>query len=127
MLRQIQTESGIVEGIPSGDPRITVFKGVPYAAPPVGDLRWRLPQPVKSWDGVYKADKFAPMEIQRQPGVGEPDFYTKELHPTAAATTSGVRVSTASSSSRTRRRRLSTITSMISLIFMAAPMVRAAS
>ena len=39
---------------------LAVYRGVPFAAPPVGDLRWRPPQPAAKWDGVRAADKFAP-------------------------------------------------------------------
>jgi len=60
----ITTEGGKVEGTVENG--IKVFKGIPFAAPPVGDLRWRAPQPVKSWEGVRKADKFAPGSIQNQ-------------------------------------------------------------
>ncbi len=49
---------GIVEGIVKDD--VASFKGIPFAAPPVSDLRWRSPQPVKPWDGVRKADSYAP-------------------------------------------------------------------
>lgn len=52
----IRTESGVVAG--SGG-AIRSFKGIPYAAPPVGDLRWRPPQPVKPWPGVRPATAFA--------------------------------------------------------------------
>ena len=41
-----------------------VFKGVPYALAPIGDLRWRAPQPAAKWEGVRAADKFAPGPIQ---------------------------------------------------------------
>ncbi|MBP5268251.1 MAG: carboxylesterase family protein, partial [Ruminococcus sp.] len=44
MLRIANTENGKIRGIPAADPRITAFKGVPFAAPPVGDNRWRAPQ-----------------------------------------------------------------------------------
>jgi para-nitrobenzyl esterase len=54
----IQVDGGRVEGV--AEERMMVYKGIPFAAPPVGDLRWRPPQPVKSWDGVLKADKYAP-------------------------------------------------------------------
>lgn len=64
MLRRVVTENGIVEGLPASDPRITVFKGIPFAAPPVGNLRWKPPQPCKNWEGVYKAYTFAPISIQ---------------------------------------------------------------
>ncbi|HEX4947973.1 MAG TPA: carboxylesterase family protein, partial [Blastocatellia bacterium] len=54
----VKVESGQLAGTtqPSG---IRVFKGIPYAAPPVGDLRWRPPQPPAKWNGVRKADKFS--------------------------------------------------------------------
>ena len=60
----IKTESGKVEGTVENG--IMAFKGIPFAAPPVGDLRWKAPQSVKSWDGVLKADKFAPGSVQNQ-------------------------------------------------------------
>jgi len=60
----IMTEGGKVEGTVENG--IKVFKGIPFAAPPVGELRWRAPQPVKPWEGVRKADKFAPGSIQNQ-------------------------------------------------------------
>lgn len=62
MLR-IKTANGLVEGVleKSG---IRSFKGLPFAAPPVGDLRWKEPQPVKAWTGVLKADKFGPRAMQ---------------------------------------------------------------
>jgi|WetSurMetagenome_2_1015567.scaffolds.fasta_scaffold00772_6 para-nitrobenzyl esterase len=60
----IMTEGGKVEGTVENG--IKVYKGIPFAAPPVGELRWKAPQPVKSWEGVKKADKFAPGSIQNQ-------------------------------------------------------------
>ena len=44
MLRIVHTGCGAVEGIAASEPEITVFRGIPFAAPPVGDLRWRAPQ-----------------------------------------------------------------------------------
>ena len=63
-LDQVRTESGIVEGYPAGNQFITVFKGIPFAKPPVGDLRWKAPQPCDPWDGVYKAYKFGNIAMQ---------------------------------------------------------------
>ena len=55
-LLRVQTTVGTVEGSRVGD--LAVFKGLPYAAPPVGELRWRAPQPAEAWQGVRKADAF---------------------------------------------------------------------
>jgi para-nitrobenzyl esterase len=54
----VKVEGGFVEGILEDD--VIAYKGIPFAAPPLGDLRWRPPQPVKSWDGILKADKYGP-------------------------------------------------------------------
>ncbi len=62
--RTVTIESGELQGIFGWDPRILVFKGGPYAAPPVGDLRWKAPQPAKSWEGVRRADQYGPMACQ---------------------------------------------------------------
>lgn len=48
MLRIVHTGCGAIEGIAAPEPEITVFRGIPFAAPPVGDLRWRAPPPVRS-------------------------------------------------------------------------------
>ena len=56
--RVVQIESGLVSGVGGLDSTISVFRGIPYAAPPVGDLRWEPPAPVAPWTGVLKADSF---------------------------------------------------------------------
>src|SRR5215475_14358430 len=53
---QVKTHSGAIEG--KDDGKVHAFLGIPYAAPPVGDLRWKEPQPVAKWNGVRKADAF---------------------------------------------------------------------
>jgi para-nitrobenzyl esterase len=57
-----QVEQGLVQG--TGENGLTVYRGIPFAAPPVGDLRWRAPQPAAKWDGVRPAAKFGPKPIQ---------------------------------------------------------------
>jgi para-nitrobenzyl esterase len=54
----VEIDTGLITGAPGRDPEITVYKGIPYAAPPVGDLRWKAPQPAHSWSGVRKMDAF---------------------------------------------------------------------
>ena len=61
----VETANGRVEGVtkPTG---IKVFKGIPYAAPPVRELRWKPPQPVENWTGIRPADRFGPRCMQRR-------------------------------------------------------------
>jgi len=59
---QVKVKQGIVEGtIEDG---LRVFKGVPFAAPPVGDLRWKAPQPAEKWEGVKQTTGYAPAPMQ---------------------------------------------------------------
>src|SRR5215510_2644957 len=55
---QVKIDSGMVAGTASGQPTVRVFKGIPFAAPPLAENRWKAPQPVAKWDGVRKADAF---------------------------------------------------------------------
>jgi len=61
----IQIKTGQLQGQWEDKNQIAVFKGVPYAQPPVGSLRWRPPQPVEAWSGVREATKFSPTAWQR--------------------------------------------------------------
>ena len=56
----VKIDGGQIAGVAAGKPGVVAFKAVPYAAPPVGALRWRPPQPAVVWPGVRKADKFGP-------------------------------------------------------------------
>src|SRR5688500_9807957 len=55
---QVKLDSGTVAGTLSGQPSVRVFKGIPFAAPPLGENRWKAPQPAAQWEGVRKADAF---------------------------------------------------------------------
>ncbi|MBZ5856803.1 carboxylesterase/lipase family protein [Flavihumibacter profundi] len=62
-LLMVKTANGTLEGLRESG--ISSFKGIPFAAPPVGQFRWREPQPVQNWKGVRKAGKFGPRAMQR--------------------------------------------------------------
>src|SRR5258707_68019 len=62
---RVKTANGMVEGSSEKSSGIRTFKGVPFASPPVGDLRWQPPQPVKNWKGVLKTARFGPRCMQR--------------------------------------------------------------
>lgn len=70
-------EGGQVQGIVGENPGIYVYKGIPFAAAPVGDLRWKAPQPVTPWEGVMVADKWGNAAVQAAHREG--DFYQKEF------------------------------------------------
>ncbi|MBV8857342.1 MAG: carboxylesterase family protein [Acidobacteria bacterium] len=70
---RVKTRAGVVEGLGRGASGVRVFKGIPYAAAPLGELRWRPPLPVKSWEGVRRAEKFGPRCMQH-PVFGDMNF-----------------------------------------------------
>lgn len=78
MEHRVQIDSGYLEGVPGVHNNVTVFKGIPYAAPPVGALRWRPPQPPAAWEGVRPADRFGPICPQFIPEPGS--FYHEEFY-----------------------------------------------
>jgi para-nitrobenzyl esterase len=61
---QVRTDAGIVEGTTVPGTSVRVFRGIPYAAPPVGERRWQPPRPVAPWAGVRKATDFGPRCMQ---------------------------------------------------------------
>jgi len=64
--KPVRTQWGLVQGV--NENGLTVYKGIPFGAPPVGDLRWRAPQPPAPWKGVRTADKFGPACMQNPAG-----------------------------------------------------------
>lgn len=71
----VRVAQGLVQGV--AESGLTVYRGIPFAAPPVGDLRWRPPQPAPAWDGVRAARSFAPDPYQGdgKGAVGEDCLY----------------------------------------------------
>jgi para-nitrobenzyl esterase len=66
---EVEIEQGRLAGKWAAKGEVAVFRGVPYAAPPVGDLRWRPPQPATPWSGARKATKNGPAAIQHEVGL----------------------------------------------------------
>lgn len=64
LTQPVKTRSGLVSGLAGKDSSVLSFKGIPFAAPPVGDLRWRAPKPATSWQGVRKAEQYGNSCIQ---------------------------------------------------------------
>ena len=77
-----KTVYGEVSGIPCGYTGYTVFKGIPYAAPPVGPLRWAPPLDPAPWTGIKSCDVFPKISVQNKNKPGE--FYQKEFFPVQA-------------------------------------------
>lgn len=63
---EISVEQGKLTGVYNADKSVEVYAGIPYAAPPVGELRWKEPQPAEAWDGILACDTFAPMSMQQR-------------------------------------------------------------
>ena len=61
-LAPVRVEGGLVQG--TSEDMLTVYRGIPFAASPVGDLRWCAPQPPAKWEGVRQAIKYAPGPMQ---------------------------------------------------------------
>lgn len=88
---RVKTKYGELEGVHASG--ISIFKGVPFAAPPVGQFRWREPQPVQPWTGVRMANQFGPRAMQlpifgdmnfRSNGVNEDCLYLNIWTPKAS-------------------------------------------
>ena len=58
----VKTEDGLVQGV--FEDGLTIYRGIPFATPPVGDLRWRAPLPAAKWDGVRQTTQFGPIPVQ---------------------------------------------------------------
>ena len=74
----LKIDGGKVQGIKSESGKVTIYRGIPYAAPPLGKLRWKEPQPVQPWKGVKIANTFGNAAYQGKAEEG--GFYTKEFY-----------------------------------------------
>jgi len=88
----VKVEGGLLQG--TLEDSLTVYRGIPFAAPPAGDLRWRAPQPAAKWEGVRQAAKFGPSCIQgmrnpsgadQGPGMSEDCLYLNVWTPAKSA------------------------------------------
>jgi para-nitrobenzyl esterase len=70
---RVKIANGTLEGVSHKSSGVRSFKGIPFGEPPLGDLRWKPPKPVKNWQGVRKVDKFGPRCMQR-PIFGDMSF-----------------------------------------------------
>ena len=78
LITQADTENGKVIGLPAESQAWSIFKGIPYAAPPVGDLRWKAPQKPDPWEEPLKAYTYSDIPIQNRSKPGT--FYHDEFH-----------------------------------------------
>ena len=62
---QVTISNGTLQGTYNAATGINSYKGIPFALPPVGNLRWKAPQPPANWSGVLKADHFSHMPVQK--------------------------------------------------------------
>ena len=74
----VKVREGLLEGCCSEDKKSIIFRGVPYADPPVGDLRWRRPQPKTPWEGIRPAKEFSAKAHQAD--LTKEGFYAKEFY-----------------------------------------------
>lgn len=91
---QITTANGIIEGEFDIKTNIQSFKGIPFAQPPVGNLRWKEPQPVLNWTGIKQTKKFGTRAVQsnifgdmgfRSDGISEDCLYLNVWSPAKSA------------------------------------------
>ena len=89
-MRPVKTDKGYVSGTIIGEPgkEISIYRGIPYAAPPVGNLRWKPPQPAEPWEGIRECTKFSLISPQQVMGnitgempQGEDCLYLNVLTP----------------------------------------------
>lgn len=79
LMDPIEIEDGFISGTTFGDPDdpVRIYRGIPYAAPPIGELRWKAPQPPEPWEGIRECVNFSINPVQFAPGryfpLGDPE------------------------------------------------------
>jgi para-nitrobenzyl esterase len=74
----VKTDAGLLSGVTLAS-GVRAFKGIPFGAPPVGELRWKEPQPVAKWDGVRRADRFGNVCVQPSQPARAPNNVSVDL------------------------------------------------
>ena len=74
----VKTDCGMLSGIVAADTGVHIFKGIPYARPPLGPLRWQAPQPLQPWQGERLAHRFGPRCIQPEYVTNSINFFGSE-------------------------------------------------
>lgn len=78
-LLEAYTSYGTVVGQPTNYQASTIFKGIPFAKPPVGKLRWRAPEKPEPWETILEANRYGSIPLQKRPDEGS--FYRREFYP----------------------------------------------
>ena len=76
-MKYVKVKQGMIEGLQQHG--YCVFKGIPFAKPPIGNLRWKAPHPADAWEGVYYADHFKYRGWQENDTQGEVPFWKEKL------------------------------------------------
>jgi para-nitrobenzyl esterase len=63
----VQLQEGQIKGVKEAESSLISYKGIPFAAPPVGELRWKAPQALEPWEGILECDAFGPSPVQGKP------------------------------------------------------------
>ena len=101
--KPVAVTGGLISGVPGRDPSIAAFKGIPFAAPPAGELRWQAPAPVVPWQGVRKAGSFGASCMQTIVQERKPWTYEFMAHNEISEDCLFLNVWTGASSPRDRR------------------------
>ena len=80
IIQPVKVEGGSVSGVPGKAQGMMVYKGIPFAAPPVGELRWQAPKPVVAWEGVRPGKEFGNSCIQNITSERKPWTYEFMTH-----------------------------------------------